>query len=94
MLPDMIKSVVKKLIAVELPHLRRPAVMRARVISSYPQGYWRVYSLKIIDKNGEVDARFPEIPQVYSKVSVELGRNVAIGMPYGELDPVILAEVP
>ena len=93
MLEEMIKAVFNKQIAVKYPHLQHPAFMRAQVTAATPAGGWRRYNLRIFGKNGELDDSFPEIPNVYSKLYFEGGETVAIGLLYGELDPVIIGEV-
>ena len=93
MLEEMVKSVISKQLAADFPHLQLPAVMRAKVTRAASSGEWFEYSLKIIDKTGEIDERFPEIPGVLSKLQVESGKTVAIGLLYGELNPCIIGEV-
>lgn len=93
MLEEMVKSVISKQLAADFPHLQLPAVMRAKVTRAASSGEWFEYSLKIIDKTGEIDERFPEIPGVLSKVHVESGKTVAVGLLYGELNPCIIGEV-
>ncbi len=93
MLEEMVKSVISKQLAADFPHLQLPAVMRAKVTRAASSGEWFEYSLKIIDKTGEIDERFPEIPGVLSKLQVESGKTVAVGLLYGELNPCIIGEV-
>lgn len=93
MLEEMVKSVISKQLAADFPHLQLPAVMRAKVTRAVSSGEWFEYSLKIIDKTGEIDERFPEIPGVLSKLQVESGKTVAVGLLYGELNPCIIGEV-
>lgn len=56
-------------------------------------GKWYEYNLKIIDKNGSADERFPEIPGVRSMLQIKTGKKVAVGLLYGELNPCIIGEV-
>jgi hypothetical protein len=93
MLESMIKSVVEKQIASEFPHLQLASFMRAQVTKVTASGEWYSYNLKILGKTGNVDERFPEIPGVLSKMNVESGKIVAIGLLYGELNPCIIGEV-
>lgn len=93
MLEEMVKSVISKQLAADFPHLQLPSVLRAKVTRATPSGEWNEYSLKILDKTGDIDERFPEIPGVLSKVSVKVGKTVAVGLLYGELNPCIIGEV-
>ncbi|SHI88136.1 hypothetical protein [Lutispora thermophila] len=93
MLEEMVKSVIAKQLAADFPHLQLPGLMRAKVIRASFNGEWYEYSLKILDKTGEIDERFPEIPGVFSKINVEPGKTVAVGLLYGELNPCIIGEV-
>jgi hypothetical protein len=93
MLEDMIKNVVEKQIASDFPHLQLASFMRAQVTKVTASGEWYSYNLKILGKSGAIDERFPEIPGILSKINVEAGKTVAIGMLYGELNPCIIGEV-
>ena len=89
----MVKSVISKQLATNFPHLQLPAFMKARVTRAAASGEWYEYNLKILDKTGEIDEGFPEIPGVLSKVFIESGKTVAVGLLYGELNPFIIGEV-
>lgn len=94
MLEQMINGTIDKKISVDYPHLRYPALVKARVTRASEYGSpWYRYNLKILDKNGEVDEHFPEVPEVLSRQRYEKGATVAVGLLYGELDPYILGEV-
>lgn len=93
MIEEMVKSVIAKKLAADFPHLQLPNFMCATVTRVVPSGEHYEYSLKILDKVGEIDERFPEIPGVLSKVYVEAGKTVAVGLLYGELNPYIIGEV-
>lgn len=56
-------------------------------------GSWYEYSLKILTKTGDIDARFPEIPGVKSKIPLKAGDIAAIMLMYGVLRPCIVGEV-
>lgn len=93
MLEEMVKNVMSKQISSEFQHLQLPAIMHARITGVVALGDWYEYILKILDKNGEIDERYPEIPKVRSKMQVESGKLVVIGLLYGELNPYIIGEV-
>lgn len=93
MVEEFIKTGVQKVLSENYPHLLRPAVMYAKVTAAQTADGYYVYALKIIDKNGEVDDGFKEIPNIKSKVQAESGSTVAIALPYGELNPFILGVV-
>lgn len=93
MIAEAITIGVKKVLDESYPHLLRPAVMYAKVTAAQNAGGYYVYSLKILDKNGEVDDGFKEIPGVKSKIQADSGATVAVALPYGELNPFILGTV-
>lgn len=55
-------------------------------------GKWYEYNLKILTKDGQVDANYPEIPSVKSKHQIPDGGIAAVVMLYGELRPYIIGE--
>jgi hypothetical protein len=93
MVEEMVKSVLLKTLTTDFPFLQLPDFMKARVTRATEIGEWYEYNLKILDKTGVIDERFPEIPGVLSKVYVEAGKTVAVGLLYGELNPYIIGEV-
>jgi len=93
MLEQVVKAVMRKLLAVDYPHLGHPAAMHAVVTRAELTGDHYEYNLRIIDKAGQVDGHYPELPGVKSRLHVEVGATVVILLPYGELNPVIVSEV-
>lgn len=57
------------------------------------RGYWYTYTLQVLDRFGNEDARFSKIPGVRSKRQFVTGRMVAVALPNGELTPSIIGEV-
>lgn len=93
MIDELLKTGVSKALSEDYPYLLHPAVMYAKVTGVQNGGSYFVYALKILDKNGEVDNGFAEIPGVKSKVQADNGGTVAVALPYGELNPFILGVV-
>ncbi|WP_411676868.1 hypothetical protein [Caproicibacter sp.] len=93
MVSEFMETGVQKVLSEKYPHLLLPAVLYAAVTAAQDANGYYVYALKILDKNGEVDNGFKEIPNVRSKVQVEKGTTVAVVLPYGELNPYILGVV-
>ena len=93
MLEQAIKTTVKRMLARDFPHLELPAALNAVVTKAQFIGDYYEYNLNILDKDGQVDDRFPEVPGVKSRLFVEVGRTVTVLLPYGELNPVIISEV-
>lgn len=93
MLEEFVTTVIKKLMKTEFPHLEHPAAMYARVTKRTELGGYYEYNLKILDKDKQVDSRFPELPRIRSKQGHEVGDVVAVAMLYGELNPYIVGEV-
>jgi hypothetical protein len=54
--------------------------------------HWREYTLKVLDRFGNADDTFPELPGVRSRVQLEAGATVAVALAFGD-EPVILGEV-
>lgn len=90
MIDELLKTGVSKVLSEDYPYLLHPAVMYAKVTGVQNGGSYFVYALKILDKNGNVDDSFAEIPNVWSTVSAKSGDTVAVALPYGELNPFIL----
>lgn len=102
-----VENVVDGVIAAKLPHLKLPAVVTAmiteavRLDETYTitsgQGYMSApyfeYALQIVDRFGNPDQNFPEIPGVRARLQVPVGAMVAVGLLGGELNPVLLCEV-
>jgi len=51
------------------------------------------YGLAVIDRFGNNDSRFPALPGIKSKKQFQKGAVVAVGLAYGDLNPVIIGEV-
>ncbi|WP_018752680.1 hypothetical protein [Paenibacillus sanguinis] len=87
-LAQMINTAVKKQIETDYPHLLYPAAVRAKITKAAGE-----YNLKILDDNGVIDARYPEIPNVKSEQIFEVGDTVAVLLMYGQLDLYIVGKV-
>lgn len=55
--------------------------------------HWYEYTLKVLDRFGNLDEDFPELPGVRSKVQLKTGATVAVGLSFGDVDPAIIGEV-
>lgn len=55
--------------------------------------HWYEYTLRVVDRFGNLDAKFPELPSVRSKKQFQKGATVSIGLAYGDLSPTIIEEV-
>ena len=49
--------------------------------------HWYEYTLRVVDRFGNLDAKFPELPSVRSKKQFQRGATVTIGLAYGDLSP-------
>lgn len=54
---------------------------------------WQEYTLRMLDRDGNLDETFPAIPGIRSKIQVSPGAVVAVALPHGELAPAIIGEV-
>lgn len=93
MIENMVKSVLRKTIKNQYPHLKLPGSVYARVTKVRPMGDHYEYNLKILDENKVIDDKFPEIPKVKSRLNIENGKVVAILLMYGQLNAHIVGEV-
>lgn len=92
MLEEMVRAVVRKVIAREYPHLKQPAILYAEVATAARQGEWNEYTLRMLRRFGGEDGSFPAIPGIRSRARYEVGAVVAVALAYGDT-PVILGEV-
>lgn len=86
-LVQMIQAAVTKQIMEQYAHVQHPSAVHAK-ITKIADGY----NLKILDENGVIDDRFPEIPNVQSEQVFEAGDNVTILLMYGQLNPHIVGK--
>ncbi len=95
MLDEFAKSNFSKQIAENFPHLKYPAVVKAKVtaMSKFSEKTWQ-YNVKPLRQDLS-NADFPEIPSIKSHIEVEAGVGgvVAIALMYGGFDPIIIDEV-
>lgn len=57
------------------------------------RGYWYTYTIEILDRFGNADAKFGKIPGIRCKQQYAPGSVVAVALPNGELTPAIIGEV-
>lgn len=91
---DMMKMFVVQELAEQIranyPHMQHPTIMYAKVMSvKTAAGRYEVV-LKILDKDRQLDNRFPEIPKVHTDMECHKNDIVVIGLLYGELMPYII----
>ena len=54
--------------------------------------HWYEYTLRVVDRFGNVDETFPALPGVRSKAQYKAGAVVAVALAYGD-SPAIIGEV-
>lgn len=64
-----------------------------RTFKAHYAAHWHEYTLKVLDRFGNTDDTFPELPGVRSKVQLEAGATVAIAFAFGGVEPTIIGEV-
>ena len=64
-----------------------------RTFKAHYTAHWHEYALKVLDRFGNTDDTFPELPGVRSKVQLEAGATVAIAFAFGGVEPTIIGEV-
>lgn len=93
-LEQFVKSAITRIFAVDYPHLKLPAVVYATVTETKElSNNWYEYTLRVIDRFGNTDDTFPELPGIRSKIQLDFGAIAAIGLAYGDVEPVIIGEV-
>lgn len=85
-----VQKIVKDMMLKKYPHTLYPSCMYAKVEEVKKDGDILVVALKILDKIMRKDERFPEIPNVKTKLDIKKGDVVAVMMLYGEGIPYIV----
>ena len=94
MLEECVTGIMDDNIREKYPYIRNPICVRACVTSAKEKGGGYVYSLKILDKNGNRDGDYPEIPGIKSDRKLEKGDTAAVMLFYGDIaDMYILGRV-
>lgn len=94
MLEEMVKAILKKMIAEEYAYLKAPAILYAKISSVQQlEDDWYMYRITVLDQFGNADVRVPAMPGIRSKKSFQVGTVVTIALPYGSLNPVLLEEI-
>ncbi len=89
LLKGFVATEVKRRLQSDLPHLRHPVAVYAKV-TGINQGS---VNLRILDKNKRVDKSYPEMPYVRTDLDLKYGDVVAAALLYGECIPYILGRV-
>lgn len=76
-----------------LPHLQYPSILAAKVTRRTTMPGYTLYNLKVLDADGLINVAYPELPDVRSRLGVEVGATVVIGLVGGLLQPYIIGEV-
>ena len=104
-LEQFTKSVIDRVIVEDYPHLKElPKTYEVkkleitdedgeRTFGAHYTAHWYEYTLKVLDRFGNADDTFPELPGVCSKVQLETGAIVAVGLAFGDIAPIIIGEV-
>lgn len=91
---DMMKMFVGQELGSQIkesyPHMQYPSGLYARVVTVKARGELYEATIKILDKNGNPDSRFPEVPKVVTDIPVLKGEDVAVILMYGECRPYII----
>ena len=90
MLKEFVSNELEKQVNEKYPHIKNPPCMYAKVINVMEKGDLFSYTLKILDKNMEVNNDFPEVPNVKSVLQLNSGDIAVIVLLYGGSDIFIL----
>ena len=74
-------------------HLQYPSILTAKVTRATLQPECNLYNLKVLDADGALDADYPELPEIRSRLGLEVGTVVVIALIRGLLQPYIIGEV-
>lgn len=93
---DMLKGFVEQelhnQVKTNYPHIQYPASVYAEITHIKEENNIYRCNLKILDKNKQLDSRFPEIPQVNTTLKVSSGDVVVVLLLYGECIPYIIGK--
>lgn len=81
---DFVDKEIDNQINNKYPHLRNPSCMCAKVTNTLVDGNKRYVTLKILDKNMNIDNEFPEIPFVRTEIEFSKNDKAVIILLYGE----------
>lgn len=91
---DMMKQFVAQALSQQIkdnyPHMQYPPLLYAKVVNVRQKEGQYEATLKILDKNKQVDSRFPEVPRVITDMVLNTDDVVVIALLYGEMDPYII----
>lgn len=63
-----------------------------QVTAKQQSGEAYTYSVRLLDAAGQADHSVPTIPGIKSKLNLDVGDNVAVIFPYGQLAPYIVGK--
>ncbi len=90
MMQEFVKQELDSQIKNNYPHLRYPHCIYAKVVNVMADSDVYICTLKLLDKNKQVDTRFPEIPMIRTKIAVKKGDVIIVTFLYGECNPYVL----
>lgn len=64
-----------------------------RTFKAHQKAYYYEYRLNVLDRFGNKDEAFPTLPGVRSRLQLEPGAIVAVGLVFGDIAPAIIGEV-
>ena len=91
-LRDSVRRILRELVAEDYPHIHYPAASYAQVTAKQQSGEAYAYSIRLLDAAGQADHSVPTIPGIKSKLNLDVGDNVAVIFPYGQLAPYIVGK--
>lgn len=77
-LRTFVKTVVEEVLKSKYPYALYPAVMVGKVVNRTAADTGYIYTVCILDADGERDSEYPEIPNVWSAVKFEVEDNIAV----------------
>lgn len=90
MMEKFVTETLKQELKSKYPHIQHPPCVCAKVVRVTDKDGIYDCTLNILDKNMDRDTQFPEIPGVYTELSVKKGDKVVVLMLYGECNPYIV----
>ncbi|HWP50098.1 MAG TPA: hypothetical protein VN626_00240 [Clostridia bacterium] len=88
----VVANIVDQIINGQYAHIKYPAAYYAQVVKRQQQGENYIYSLRLLSSTLQVDNSVPEIPNVKSKLRLDVDDFAAVVLPYGQLAPFIVGE--
>lgn len=92
-LKTFVKNVVEEILKTKYPYMLHPAIAVGEVVSAVPAEEGYVYTVRVLQSDGEADNAYPEIPNVWSDVKYDVGSHIAVAFFDGTTKLYVMGRV-